>query len=469
MAPFSRAPFFCLVIANQESTPELVHRFLHLLIEYKAALFMPPVTDTAPATHRCTRCGADFPVDSLGCPACGRVAGTQSARITLAVTLVLIIAGLAFTQYFVKLHRATQYSLANRWFLRGGQAMQANLPNVAADDYRTALSYDPENEEYRLRLAQALLAANRLPEARAHLLSLWEDEPSSGEVNLTLAQLFAKLKDQKSAIRYYNDAINGVWNDDPRKERIAARFELSNYLLQLQRTTEAQSELMALLAEEPRDVADQLRLGQLLLQVGETEHTISVDDAILDKDPKNSEAWLQKAQALLALNRYVEAEHALTRFVEQNPNLDQARKQLDVLREALRLDISLRGLSRADRAERAIESSRTAWKRLNACAAQLGVSLSPIPSTSAAQAAEPGTTATSVTPVAPPGPLQLLYNSGLQRQSIATEKSLREDPDELDSTIQYVFEVERTTAPICPNMDLTDQALLMLAQREAAK
>ena len=74
---------------------------------------------------------------------------------------MLIFVGLGVTQYFVKLHRATEYSLANRWFTRGGQAMPANLPAVAADDYRTALSYDPENWEYRLRVAQALVAANR--------------------------------------------------------------------------------------------------------------------------------------------------------------------------------------------------------------------------------------------------------------------------------------------------------------------
>ncbi len=348
--------------------------------------------------------------------------------------------------------------------------MQAKLPNVAAEDYRTALSYDPENEEYRLRLAQALLAANRLPEARAHLLSLWEEEPSSGEVNLTLARLFAKLNDPRSAIRYYNDAINGVWSDDPREQRMTIRFELSNYLLQQQRTTEAQSELMALLAESPRDVVDQIRLAQLLLQVNEPEHTISVDDAVLEKDPKNAQALLQKAQALLALNRYVEAEHALTRAVEQNPNLDQARKQLDVLREALRLDSSLRGLSRTDRAQRAVESFQTAWKRLSTCAAQQNVSLGPAATAAVPSlTAKPGISQATSTPAAPPTPLQLLYNSGLQKQSTATEKNLREDPDALDSTIQYVFEVERTTAPVCPTMDLADQALLMLAQRENAR
>lgn len=428
---------------------------------------MPSVTETAAETHRCTRCGTDFPADSLSCPACGRVAGTQSARITLAVTLLLIVCGLVATQYFVKLHRATQFSLANRWFFRGGEAMQAKLPNVAAEDYRTALSYDPENEEYRLRLAQALLAANRLNEAHAHLQSLWEEEPSNGEVNLTMARLYASRGDVKNAIRYYNDAIDGVWESNARVQRIEVRFELANYLLQQNRTTQAQAELMALVADGPREVADQLRLGQLLLQVNEPEHTIALDDAMLAKDRKNFEAWLQKSQALLAMNRYVEAEHALSTAVEQNPNLVDARKQLDVLRNALRLDTTLRGLSRTERAERAVESFHIAWKRLNDCATQKGLNLGS-QGTLATLTAAPNSAANPAA-APPPSPLQLLYSSGLQKQKTTTEKNLREDPDQLDSTMQYVFEVERTTANICPNTNVDDQALLMLARREAAK
>jgi tetratricopeptide (TPR) repeat protein len=429
---------------------------------------MPSLTNSAPATHRCTRCGNNFPTGSLECPSCGRVAGTQSARITLAVTLLLILAGVAFTQYFVALHRSTENSLANRWFVRGGQAMEAHLPDVAADDYRTALSYDPGNREYRLRLAQSLLAGNHLGEARAHLLSLWDEEPSSGEVNLTLARLSAKRGNANNAIRYYSNAIDGVWQDDPRKERVAVRFELSDYLMQQHKTTQAQSELMALLAEGPRETADQLRLGQLLLEVNEPEHTVEVDDAILAKDSANAEAWTQKGQALLALNRYVDAEHALASAVEHNPNLDDARRQLDILREALRLDTSLRGLSWSDRAKRAVESFHAAWIRLNNCAAQQGISLVSAQSVAADEIA-PGTNTQTAAATTSPGSLQLLYNSGLQKQPAANEKNLREDSDALDSTMQYAFQVEQTTAPICPKMELTDQALLMLGHREGTK
>jgi tetratricopeptide (TPR) repeat protein len=425
---------------------------------------MASATDSASTLHRCTRCGTNFPADSLGCPSCGRVAGTQSAKITLAVTLLLIFVGVAFTQYFVNLHRATEDSLANRWFVRGGQAMQANLPDVAANDYRTALSYYPDNREYRLRLAEALLAANHLNEARAHLLGLWEEEPSSGEVNLALARLYIKRGNFNNATRYYNNAINGVWQEDPRKERVAARFELSNYLMQQQKTTQAQSELMALLADAPGETADQLRLGQLLLQVNEPEHTIDVDNSILAKDRSNADAWLQKGQASLALNRYADAEHALANAVEQNPNLDDARRQLDILREALRLDTSRRGLSRTDRAQRAVESFHAALDRLSTCAAQHGINLI---SAEGITGSNQVPQARPVPAEAPPDSLQLLYGDGLQKQTAVSEKNLIEDPDTLDATVQYVFEVERTTAPICPATNLTDQALLMLAQHEA--
>lgn len=429
---------------------------------------MPSLTKPAPVTVRCTRCGAEFPPKADTCPKCGRAAGWQSSRVTLTVTVLLVFAGFGFTQYFVNLHRATEFSLANRWSTRGQQAMQAGLPAVAADDYRTALSYDPENRGYRLHLAQALLAANRLNEARAHLISLWEQEPANGDVNLTLARLYAKRGDLANATRYYSNAINGIWGDDTRQQRVTVRFELSNYLMQQHRLTQAQSELMALLADPPPDPAGQLRLGQLLLQVNEPEHTLEIDNAVLAKDPGNADAYFQKAQALLAQDKFVEAERALADAVEYNPNSAAARQQLELIREVLRLDPSLPGLSRTGRADRAISAFQSAWQRLNNCASHLGMAFAksdgtapPGSSTAASQSGAPKTTA-----AAPPGVLQRLYESGVPIQAGATDKNLREDSDALESTMQYVFEVERTTAPVCSQMNLTDQALLMLAQRE---
>jgi len=427
-----------------------------------------PLETQSPPTARCRYCGAEVSPGAEQCPSCGRLTSGQSAKVTLAITLLLILAGLVLTQYFVKLHRVTEQGLAQRWFNRGEEAMQANLPRFAAEAFRTALNYDRENSEYRLRLAQALLAENRLAEARAHLLSLWEEEPADGEVNLTLARLEARRGHYNEALRYYNNAINGVWDDHPRKQRTAARFELARYLMELQKWPRAQAELLALLADAPSDPGDQLLLGQMLLMVNEPAHALQAYDALLAKNPDNAQAWMGEGQANLALGNYTEAERDSDKAVEHDPNLEGARQQLELTRELLRISPGLRGLSLSDRADRVATAFRAAFTRLSSCASERNIDLSgptSLPPDIAAKGVTPGAEVTR--PAASPNELQLLYTSGLEKQADATAIALRKNPDALEPIMQYVFEVERTTAPLCPNMDVTDRALLILAQHES--
>jgi len=437
---------------------------------------MPSATQSAPAIAHCPHCAAEVPVDADRCSSCGRLVRERSARITLAITLLLIFAAIALTQSFVNLHRQTEMGLARRWFARGEQAMQAHLYKFASDAYRTALNYDRENEQYRLRLAQALMGEGSraaVAEARAHLLSLWEEEPANGEVNLTLARLEAQRQHSSDAIRYYNDAINGVWQDDPRKHRTEARFELAHYLMQQHNPARAQAELLALLADAPSDPADQLLLGQMLLRVNDSQHALQAYSALLASHPDNAQAWLGSGQAYLALGNYAEAEHASARAVEHDSQLEAARSQLDLARELLRIDPAQRGLPLAERADRTASNFEAAFKRLNECAIEQKVNLAvpgaaaPSSSGNATTAGTSPTTAATANSTAAPGPLQLLYTSGSQKQADATAKALRKNPDGIEPMMQYVFEVEQATAPLCPNMSLTDRALLTLAQHES--
>ena len=434
---------------------------------------MSSVTNSASLTTRCQSCGKEIPAGSEHCRTCGHAEHTVSAKITIAVVLVLIFAGFAFTQYFVNLHRGTEAMLAKRWFHRGGEAMQANLPVLAAQDYRTALSYDQENRDYRLHLAEALLAANQLTEARSHLNSLWEAEPASGEVNLALARLYVRRGDVKDAIRYYGNAINGVWDDNPRSHRIATRFELIRYLMDHQDMARARAETLALQADGPTDEAGQLELGDLLLQVNEPEHAKDAYDAVLKANPSSAQAWIGKGTAMLALNQYSEAEHAFANAVEHDPHSDAAREKLELVREIMEIDPALRGLTVAERAQRAAEAYRQAQLRLAGCAAQQGFSLGAplwgsdgsVKGGSAAGAnAAAHTNAAALNPA--PDSLQLLYTSGQQKQTASTEKALRANPDGIEPAMQFVFDVERATAPMCSTMDVADRALLTLAQKE---
>ena len=114
---------------------------------------------------------------------------------------------------------------------RRGGAPSNPAPREAVADFRNALAYSRDNDLYRLRLAQALMADHRPQEARSHLLSLWEKEPGDGTLNLELARLAAMWGDTPQAVRYYHAAIYGVWPDEPMAHRWQIRFELSEYLL----------------------------------------------------------------------------------------------------------------------------------------------------------------------------------------------------------------------------------------------
>ena len=427
---------------------------------------MPLATQTEPALAHCQSCGVEVPPEADHCPSCGRLLRENSARITLTVTLLLLLLGIALTQYFVNLHRVTEQELAVRWFTRGNEAMQANAPKFAADAYRTALNYDRENQEYRLRLAQALLADGRLAEAHAHLVSLWEEEPANGEVNLTLARLEVKRGRNSGAVRYYNDAINGVWQDDPRKNRTEARFELAQYFLQQRNPARAQADLLALLADAPSDPADLLRLGNMLLEVNEPAHALQAFSTLLSKDENNAQAWLGASRANLALGNYADAELDSSKAVEHDPNLPAARDQLELTREISRVNPATRGLPLAERATRVADAFDAALKRLSSCAAEKNIDLG-APADAIVAPGSQGEAAGGLESTAPPNALQLLYASGLQKQPNATEKALRKDPDALEPVMQYVFEVEGAVAPLCPDMALTDRALLTLAQHES--
>jgi tetratricopeptide (TPR) repeat protein len=223
----------------------------------------------------------------------------------------------------------------------------------------------------------------------------------------------------------------------------------------------AQAELLAMLADAPTVPADQLTLGQMLLAVNDPEHALQAFNALLSKESANAQAWLGLSQAYLAMGDYVEAARAAGKAVEHDPTLEDARRQLDLTREMARIDPLPRGLPLSQRAARVAGAFDAALTRLRTCAAQQHLELAApvIP-------ANTGSTPGAATSPAP-NSLQLLYTSGVQKQADTTSQALRKNPDALEPTLQYVFEVENATAPICPEMSLTDRALLTLAQHES--
>ena len=384
----------------------------------------------------------------------------------MLIVVVLLIALFGFTQYLVSLHRQRELVLAERWFARGDRAMERGYPAIAAEDYRTALSYDRENNQYRLRLAQALLAENRYPEARSHLLNLWEENPADGEVNLTLARLYARQGQQQESVRYYRSAINGVWEGDPREQRISARFELVHYLLAEHDTRQAVVELVALEADPPEEEDRKLELAQSLMQIGEYPRAQGVYESVLTHDPANSRAWLGDGEASFAMGDYRAAERELASAAEHNPSMAEAKHQLDLVREILRIAPGLRGLSLEERARRVTLAFHAAFDRLSSCALRQGYSFS-APSLSAAPASSNAGPARPQGLTVAPGNLQQLHAAALQMTRNVSKGALRTHPKMLEGAMDFVFQVENATQPLCPDLSVTDRALLVLAKHQS--
>lgn len=416
-----------------------------------------------------------MPEGTYWCPSCGKLNVTVGVRLVFSAFIVIILLGFVFTKMYVSSLRNLESSLAQRWFVRGNDALAKGFPSVAADDYRNALGYAEGDRQYRLKLAEALVKEGRLAEARANLLTLWSQEPANAELNLELARVYVEQNKPELAIRYYRAAIDGVWASDPLQRRIDARMELVHYLMQKDEKARATAELIAIQAESPGDPAVSLMVGNLLLQLGENSRASKSFDAVLKGNAKDVPALLGAGQAALAMGDYPRAVRLLTKaddLTGSKPDSPEA-DALALAREAFDDDPYLRNLTVTQRANRVAAAFELAMRRLRSCASQQNVPLSPEPAATAQKTSSTalptkknGYVSSIVPSAAAPNSLQLLYDSGIQKQASATAQALRSNPDAMPPTMDFVFDVMHETENACPPKSLQERALQLIARHE---
>src|ERR1700723_2947910 len=120
------------------------------------------------------------------------------------VTLFAITALLAvLTNYLYQSYASHQVVLANRWLVRGEQAMRDGKPQAAIDALSSALAFAPSDRNTEIKLAEALASAGRLQEAAVYFNTLLESQQGSGLINLQLARLAARQGNVSQAIDDY--------------------------------------------------------------------------------------------------------------------------------------------------------------------------------------------------------------------------------------------------------------------------
>ena len=401
-----------------------------------------------PEPGKCSQCGALLDDRRAECPFCHGAGsnGRRSSRESLLLLLLALLAigFFALTSLLATTFRRQQERLGQQWFEQGEDALRAGNATAAIGDFRNALQFVRGDARYHLRLIDALLAAKQTDQARAYLLTLWEQQPASGVLNLQLARLAVARGDRSESARYFNNAIYGVWESDPAAHRLAVRFEMAEFLLREHDEAGAQADLIALAADVPPDPKVLARVGDLFLQAGNPKRALDEFNEALRLDGKASDAQAGAGKAAFQLGSYRDAQRHLQRAVRQNPSDSDSARLLELstlIVEADPLDESLRT---KERARRAWQDYQQAMKRLQDCAHQVGEPLDvPQPKTD----------------------LQVLAARARQLRPRPSEANLLRDSDLVQSVSDLLFQIERTTADRCGQPSGLDLALLYLARR----
>jgi Tfp pilus assembly protein PilF len=357
----------------------------------------------------------------------------------------LMVALFAIAYFVTTAFRNQQNSLGHEYFQRGETELRTGQADGAIRDFRAALTYSPEDRQYRLRLAQALAQAHADKEAEAHFKDLWQSEPGDGELNLELGRLAARAGDMADALRYFHGAIYGLWSQDPEGSRQKAWLELIQFLLREHAYTQAQSELLALSATLPPDADANAQVASLFMKAGDEFHALQLYRKALRLDRRNGAALIGAGESSFALGNYKDAAEYFKAASNVQPLPSDAQSQAQTAQWVLEFDPDQRRISGAERRSRTVAAFALAGARIKQCAASKGQPLTP-------QAVQNPTT------------LQSDYSqwSALQRQ--VTQKALRDNSDVIDQAMDLVYRIEEDTEQMCGKPSGRDMALLLLAR-----
>ena len=192
--------------------------------------------------------------------------------------------------------------------------------DAAVEEFRAALTCDPSNSQYQLSLGRALRDTGRLDQAESYLLALWQRAPQDGTINLALGRVAARRSSVDDSIRYYHNAMYGVWSADADANRRKARIELIEFLLQKGARAQAQSELVALAASLPSDPQLHLQTGQFFAQAQDYRDALAEYEEVLRLNHGDPAALAGGGEAAYRAGHYRTSQRYLQEAIKANPH-----------------------------------------------------------------------------------------------------------------------------------------------------
>ncbi len=373
------------------------------------------------------------------------------SRHVLLLAILFLVPAFLGTRALVAGYRAMEHRLSATWYEQGETDLRAGAVSRAVDDFRAALAFSREAPSIRLRLAQVLVRAGHFDAANADLLRLWEDQPASGIINLELARLAVRRDHVADAIRYFNNAIYGVWPNNPDERRRQTQLELIDYLLANRRDAEAQAQLIALSADAPPDPDLRLALGERFLRVGGDaaalqEFSLAAETGHAEPGPRSIQALQAAGTTAFRLGQLQEAARDLDRASRAGDRSPDTARLLAAARAAIEMNPFARDLSSGERVRRVRKAFDVAMRSFASCAGPL-------------LASQPEASVLND----PAYQASLLHGRFARLGPVLATTEARDAQVQQD-VMDVVFDIEQFVAANCGSTDVDDAALLALAR-----
>jgi tetratricopeptide (TPR) repeat protein len=284
----------------------------------------------------------------------------------------LLVGMFALTGFCTSFYKHQRTTLGQRHYAEGQRLESTGDIQAAVEEYRRALIFAPDDTEYRISFASALIGAGRFEEAESHIEQLLELDPTNGALNRMRASLAERQNRTGPAIEYYQRAVYEYWPPNRLLERAKARWELINLLEKLGRREEAVGELMTLYANSTVGPGGKLDVGFALLRNNAVSEATQVFREAARNAPKEGRPHLGLGQAYLASGEFVSARHEFERAIKLDPQSKEAVNSLALTNSIIDMDPDLPALTGAERRRRSINLLRRVVYLLRQCSGNIG-------------------------------------------------------------------------------------------------
>ena len=228
--------------------------------------------------------------------------------ITTFLILLASIAGLFVVDVALsRIDEREQKSHAADLYAVGAVLLRNGDPAGAADHFASAVAMERENHDYELAFAEAMLADNRVDEARATLTRLLSRAETDGAVNIAMARTLVRAGDSTAAKSYYHRAVYGRWRGDTAALRMRARMELVALLAKRGESRELLAELLPLEDMYKDSVAFRRDLARHLLRAHSPDRALAVYRSLTANNRRDASAWAGSGEASLAMGNFRDA------------------------------------------------------------------------------------------------------------------------------------------------------------------